>query len=178
MAFWNRNKKSQELREIKTSELRVIKTARNKESINEAVKNGYLPLIKKIKPSKKIRSKYSVIQNKKTGEICVSGDFRRARFRTLNLNNDIEVDKTDEIVIIDWTYYYPYNFESPFAAYLIPKDIKIGEFVFIEDLIEDYIGARWNQGDTYRLESCEAIWNGRDLKIQYDSKANSSVWVG
>jgi len=178
MAFWNRNKKSQELRKIKTSELRVIKTARNEESINEAAKNGYFPLIKKIKPSKKIRSKYSVIQNKKTGEISVSGDYRTASFGSINFNDDIEEYKTDEIVVIDWTYYYPYNFESPFAAYLIPNEIKIGEFVFIEDLIEDYIGARWNQGDTYRLESCVAIWNGRELKIQYDSKANSSVFVG
>ena len=80
--------------------------------------------------------------------------------------------------VIDWTYYYPYTFNSPFAAYLIPKDIKTGERVFIEDLIEDYIGASWNQGNTYRLDSCEAIWNGTDLEIQYDPKANNSIFIG
>ena len=71
-------------------------------------------------------------------------------------------------MVLDFTFYYPYSFPSPFAAYLIPRDIKIGEKVFLEDLIEDYIGASWNQGDTYRLESCEAVWNGKDFDIQYD----------
>ncbi|WP_027004032.1 hypothetical protein [Hugenholtzia roseola] len=161
MAFWNRNKNS--------NELRVIKTARDKDSINTAAKNGYRPLIKKVEPSDKIRSKYSVIQNKKTGEIEVIGDYRMG-FR---------MDKDSEFVsVIEWTYYYPHNFNSPFAAYLIPKDIKIGERVFIEDLIEDYIGTSWNQGDTYRLESCEAIWNGTELEIQYDPKTNRSDFVG
>ena len=161
MAFWNRNKSTQELR--------VIKTARDKDSINTAAKIGLRPLIKKVKPSDKIRSKYSVVQNKKTGEIQIIGDFRVDFFG--DNNNDFET-------VIDWTFYYPYNFNLPFAAYLIPKDIRVGERVFIEDLIEDYIGASWNQGDTYRLESCEAIWNGKDLVIQYDPKSNRSDFIG
>lgn len=161
MEFWDENKNS--------NELRVIKTARDKESINEAAKNGFRPLIKKIEPSDKIRSKYSVLQNKKTGEIEIVGDYR------MNYRMD---KKSDFETVIGWTYYYPYAFNSPFAAYLIPNDIKTGEHVFIEDLIEDYIGASWNQGDTYRLESCEAIWNGTDFEIQYDPKVNRSDFIG
>jgi hypothetical protein len=161
MVFWEKNKNS--------NELHVIKTARDKESINQAAKNGYRPLIKKIEPSDKIRSKYSVIQNKQTGEIEIIGDYRMG----VRMNKEIPFE-----TVIDWTYYYPHTFNSPFAAYLIPKDIKTGERVFIEDLIEDYIGAKWNQGDTYRLESCEAIWNGTDLEIQYDPKANRSDFIG
>ena len=160
MAFWNRNKTSEGLR--------VIKTARDKSSINRAAKNGYIPLLRKVEPYTKIRSKYAVVQNKKTGEINVIGDFR-ARFYG---------DGDDFEMVIDWTDYYPHNFTSPFAAYLIPKDIKKGERVLLEDLIEDYVGASWNQGDTYRLESCEAIWNGKDLEIQYDPKVNRSDFVG
>jgi hypothetical protein len=151
------------------NELRVIKTARDEDSINEAAKKGLLPIIKKIVPSRKIRSKYSVVQNKLTGEIKVIGDYRRS----FHLEDDSDFE-----TVIDWTFYYPHSFNSPFAAYLIPKDIKIGERVFIEDLIEDYVGASWNQGDTYRLESCEAIWNGKDLEIQFDPKANRSHFVG
>jgi len=157
MAFWDRNKNSQGLR--------VIKTARDMGSINKAAKSGLYPLIKEVKPSDKIRSKYSVAQHKLTGEIKILGDYRW---------NDLE----EYEVVIDWTFFYPYSFKSPFAAYLIPKDIKIGDRVFIEDLIEDYIGASWNQGDTYRLESCEAIWNGTDLEIQYDLKTNRSDFIG
>lgn len=157
MAFWNKNKSS--------NGLRIIKTARDKNSINHAANNGYMPLIKKVVQSSKIHSKFSVIQNKKSGEIEIIGDFR-SHF------------SEDYVTVIDWTDYYPHFFKSPFAAYLIPKDIKIGERVFVEDLIEDFIGARWNQGDTYRLESCEAIWNGKELEIQYDPRENRSDFVG
>lgn len=141
--------------------LRIIKTARDEESINMAAKNGFYPVIKKIEKSDKIRSKYAVLQHKKTGEIKVLGDYRSC-YRDKDEASDYEM-------IIDFTYYYPYEFKSPFAAYLIPPDIKVGEKVFLEDLIEDYIGASWNQGDTYRLDSCEAVWNGKDFDIQYDS---------
>jgi len=160
MASSNKNRNSQTLR--------VIKTARDKNSINRAAKNGLKPLIKRVEPSDKIRSKYSIVQNKKTGEIEIVGDYR----------GGIHSDNNGEfITVIDWTFYYPHSFKSPFAAYLIPKDIVIGERVFIEDLIEDYIGARWNQGDTYRLESCEAIWNGTDLEIQYDDPSANRLEI-
>ena len=161
MAFWDRNKNSQDLR--------VIKTARDKDSINKAAKNGFKPLIKKVEPSDKIRSKYSIVQNTITGEIQSVGDYR---------DDFISYENVEFETVIDWTFYYPHNFKSPFAAYLIPKDIKIGERVFVEDLIQDYVGASWNQGDTYRLESCEAIWNGADLDIQYKPRTSRTDFVG
>ena len=60
MAFWDRNRNSQGLR--------IINTARDKNSINKAAKNGFKPLIKKVEPSDKIRSKYSVVQNAYSGK--------------------------------------------------------------------------------------------------------------
>ena len=139
------------------SHLRVIKTARDENSINYLARCGFFPLLKRVERPDDIKSKYAILQNKKTGEIEVIGDCRSG-----GRGNDYEM-------VIGFTYYYPHNFASPFAAYLIPPDLKFGERVFIEDLIENYIGARWNQGDTYRLESCEAIWNGENLEIQYNS---------
>jgi len=145
--------------------LRVIKTARDLESINEAAKKGFKPLVRKVESSSEIKSKFCVIQNKKTGIIEVIADYRA----------DIDDKNTEFIKVIDWTYYYPYAFKSPFAAYLIPKDIHIGELVFVEDLIEDFVGTTWNQGDTYRLESSEATWNGSDLIIQYEKSKRTSI---
>lgn len=174
MEFWNKNKNAEELR--------VIKTARDEESINKAAKNGFTPLIKKVKRSDKIRSKYAVVQNTNTGEIEIIGDYRSKLYERNHLPSRLSRIfphiKNDFEIVIDWTFYYPHNFTSPFAAYLIPKDIKKGERVLLEDLIEDYVGGSWNQGDTYRLESCEAIWNGKDLKIQYDPRVNRSDFVG
>jgi len=149
--------------------LRVIKTARTEKTINNAALKGFKPLVKKLQKSDKIFSKYAVFQNINTGEIEVEGDYR-CNYRTKNMS--------EFITVIDWTFYYPYNFKSQFAAYLIPKDIHVGERVFIKDLIEDYVGITWNQGDTYRLESCEAIWNGNDLEIQYDPNIDRAQLIG
>jgi len=161
MPIWKKNSNPKELR--------IIKTGRDRDIINNAARNGFKPLIKKVRPSDEIRSKYSVIQNKKTGEIKIIGDLRF---------DYLTDDSGDFVTVIDWTYYYPHNFKSPFAAYLIPNDIIVGEMVFVEDLIEDYIGASWNQGDTYRLESCEAIWNGKNLEILYDQNVNRTDFIG
>ena len=146
-----------------TDNLRVIKTARDLESINEAALNGYRPLVKKVVPSNEIRSKYSVLQHKKTGAIEVIGDARSKIYMDFWHKRT-----TDYELVIDWTFRYPYQFKSPYAAYLIPNDIIPGERFFVEDLIEDYVGLKWNQGNVYRLKGCAAIWNGTDLEIQYD----------
>ena len=135
------------------SNLRIIKTARDEEQINLAANNGYFPLMKLVQPSPDISSKFAIRQDKIKGTIEVLGDYRMS-------------DGSD--CVIGWTNYYPYNFKSPFAAYLIPKDIKIGERVILEDLIEDIIERQWNQGSAWRLDSCEAIWNGSNFDIQYD----------
>jgi hypothetical protein len=164
------------------SNLIIIKTARDIESINNACYEGYFPLIKPVKPLEIIRTKFSVLQNISTGEVEMIKDFRSGRNRTTYFIDDFDSEANTEQpefkTVIDWSYYYPYQFELPFAAYLIPKDLKKGNRVFIEDLIEDFIGHAWNQGDTYRLESCEAIWNGNDLEIQYDPRENISEFIG
>ena len=131
---------------------RTIKTARSEVAINLAAKRGYWPLVKKVVPSEEIKTKFAILQHEKTGEIKVLGDYRSREGNGYKM-------------IIDFTWYYLHHFKSPFAAYLIPKNLKKGEKVFLEDLIEDYVGWCWNQGDAYRLESSEAIWNGTDFEI-------------
>ena len=58
--------------------------------------------------------------------------------------------------------------ESPYAAYLVPANLFIGQKVFLEDLIEDYPGItrKNNYGSvTDRATFGFAIWNGKDLEI-------------
>lgn len=134
--------------------VRTIRTARTEAEINRAAREGYFPLLKKVKRSKKIHSKFAVRQSSKTGEIEVIGDFRGG-----------SADLEDAKMVIDFTSYYPHNWPSPFAAYLLPPDLKKGERVFLEDLIEDHVQSRWNQGDAFRLMSCHATWNGEDFVL-------------
>lgn len=143
--------------------LRTIKTARTLEAINNAAQNGFWPLVKPVIPSPEIKSKFAVLQNKNTGTVEVIADFR-ADHQTGSLEK-----------VIDFTFYYPHQFPSPYAAYLIPDDLKKGESVWLEDLIEDVIGHSWNQGDTYRLPSCEAVWNGNEFIIKYERPSDWTV---
>ena len=147
--------------------LRVIRTARDEDSINEAARGGYWPLVKPVRPSLMIRSKYAVLQNKVTGEIKVIGDYRSAMD-----------DPGDFETAIDFESYYPHSFPSPYAAYLVPKDIEVGERVVLEDLIQDVAGACWNQGDVFRLESCVAVWNGRDFDLEFDPEVDLEEMIG
>jgi len=150
----------------KPNNLRAIKTARDKDSINQAAKTGYFPLVKVLDPSELIRSKFAILQNIKTGEILAPNDFRCGS------------GGKGYTKVIDFTPYYPYSFPSPYAAYLIPKDITVGEHVFLEDLIEDLVASTSNQGDKYRLCCCEAIWNGETFDIQYDPKTDTRHFIG
>lgn len=160
-------------------ELRIIRTARTEQAINEAVEQGYWPLVKPVVPSPDIKVKYAVKQDKVTGKVTVVNDYRLADIPLVEPLmpellgwNKIDVDSE---VVIGWTYYYPYHFESPFAAYLVSSDLGIGEVVMLEDVIEDLVGDEWNQGDTYRLASCEAVWDGKEFILKYDTDVRNMV---
>jgi len=143
--------------------MRVIRTARDIKTINKAAKLGYKIIMRRVEPSAELKSKFAVIRDTKTGEYRNIGDYRM-------INSETEM-------ILDWKYYYPYSF-APFAAYVVPAGITKGEKVYLEDLIEDFVGTSWNQGNNYRLESCEAIWNGEDLEIQYDESRDRQEIIG
>ncbi len=155
------------------SDLRIIKTARSRESINKAAEKGYWPLVKPVMPLPDIKSKFAIKQDDKTGKISVVNDFRGVD-RNLKIPGKESIPVKSDIVI-DWTYYYPYQFESPYAAYLLPTDLKVGETVILDDLIEDVVGGRWNQGDTFRLKSCTAVWDGKEFVLQHDPSKEVSV---
>lgn len=148
--------------------LREIETSRNLDEINEFAKKGFFPLIKEVKENFVIHRKYAVFQNKSTGEIMKLGDYRSV----------YRLDLSDFTLVIPWTRYYPYKHELPFAAYIIPKDIKVGERVYLKDLIEDLIESRWNQGDVYRLQSCIAVWNGEDFEFEYNEETDVTNFIG
>ncbi len=149
-------------------DLVVIRTARTEEAIRAAIEEGFRPLVKPVNPAAGIRSKYCVYQHKSTGRVEVIADYRLER----------HMDPEAWVCVIPWTMYYPYTFPSPFAAYLIPPGLPVGEWVWLEDLIEDLPGTSWNQGDTTRLAAAEAIWNGTDFDILYDPESEKRHIIG
>lgn len=125
--------------------LKVIKTARDIEAMNNAIKQGCKLVVKEVQETNKFKRKYKLVQHKKTNEIMEFGDFRANNERDFN-------------TLIDWTSYNSPVFKNPYAAYIIPKDLKKGERVLIEDLIEHYVSGSRNQRGVFRLSSPEAVW--------------------
>ncbi len=138
--------------------LRVIKTARTLDEINEGVREGYTPLIQQVSPSSRVKVNIRLKKDLTTGQHKVE---RNGWGRRISPKN---IDKTNEKVY----EYYPYKFPSPFAAYLVPSDIEVGERVVLEDLIEDYQGRRY-QSDVYRLSNAEAKWDGEEFVSIYSA---------
>lgn len=151
------------------NKLRVIKTARSIGAINEAVKRGFMPIIQPVVQSPEIKSKFAILRNKSTGHFQVINDFRASVFPD---------PEPETETIIEFTDYYPHHFENPYAAYLIPADIEVGEIVWIEDIIEDIVKDSWNQGDTFRLNCAEAIWDGTQLVISFNPRHDNTIMVG
>jgi hypothetical protein len=145
--------------------LRVIGTARSIGEIEAAVKNGFWPLIKKVEYSEDLASCMAVYQNTKTGEIKCVGDLRYN-----------PQPHEEWVPAVDRFCYYQYHQKVPIAAYLLPGDLMIGEEVVLDDVIEDIVGGQWNQGPTWRKESINAIWNGKDF--EYDNTPSSFEILG
>lgn len=158
--------------------LRVIKTARTIDEINEGVREGYTPLIQQLSPSSRIKVNIRLKKDLTTGQYKVerngwgryispkNKDTTTGQHKILRKirggKNRKNIDYTNEKIY----EYYPYKFPSPYAAYLIPSDIEVGERVVLEDLIEDYPGTRY-QSDVYRLLNSEAKWDGKKFVIIY-----------
>ena len=98
------------------------------------------------------------MKDPETGEIITIGDFR-------------EGNGSEWKTLVNWTSENPSKFFSPYAAYVIPKDLKKGELVLINDVITNHVSGRWNQGDVYRLSKSEATWTGEDFYIDVSSYA-------
>ena len=141
--------------------LRVIKTIRGARAIKAAKEMGLKLIELRAEVSDQFKVKYKKMKDKLTGKIVTLGDFRedhyfrKSRYKTL----------------VDWTSKNPSKFFSPFAAYIIPKDLESGERVLINDVITNHVSGRWNQGDVYRLSKSEATWTGEDFYIDVRSYA-------
>jgi len=146
-------------------DLRMVQTARTVEAMNEAARHGFRPLVQWIEPNPEVSRKMAVDQNVETGEISTRGDYR-----SFTPEGCVEV--------IGWNEYHPHASPLPFAAYLVPPDIEVGETVYLEDLIEDVVASTWNQGGGERLESGTATWNGKEFEIDFDPEKDLVFCIG
>jgi len=148
----------------KSDNHKVIRTIRGETAIKLAKHMGLKLLELRAEVSDEFKIKYKKIKHRITGEIITIGDFRADsryswKYKTL----------------VDWTSKNPSKFFSPYAAYVIPKDLKKGELVLINDVITNHVSGRWNQGDVYRLSKSEATWTGEYFNIDVSSYAIGDI---
>lgn len=130
--------------------IRIIHSARTIELMNRAVEDGFNLLLKPIVQNEDIWTKMEVTLDD-DGFVEINSDFRAMTHDSESL----------------YFHYNEYRSPLPFAAYLVPGDLRAKERVFLIDLIEDLPGSwRWNQGDKSRRTSAYAIWNGNDFEIE------------
>lgn len=149
---------------------RVIKTARSFLALQEGVDRGYRPLFRPNVDCGRIHQKWAVVYDRKTGKLRAGGDARSGVPFNQELMDEWYGKGSGVVLCGDFG-----RASSPLAAYLLPPDLHPGERVFLEDLIEDRVGAAWNQGDTYRALSGWAIWNGTDLELEQAEDDDSGV---
>ena len=140
------------------SDLPTIRSAFGENEINEAVSKGNIPLVKWVHQNNhRLRMKTIVYQHEETGEVYVTHDYR-------DNPKDSQFKKVLEKI------HYPHRRTSPVGAYLVPKDLKVGERVYLEEVLDDLIGEVYNQGDFSRLKGCTAVFLGFDkgFALEYD----------
>lgn len=130
--------------------MKTIHTAYYFQQINEAAKAGNDLKIYKISHSDYENFDFCIYQNMASLEIELVTDRQTA------LKYDAD---TTYRQLLDWNKYYPFIPKTPIVAYVIPKDITVGETVMLEDYIN-------NEGPT--KSSRKATWNGKEFEIIED----------
>ena len=153
--------------------MKRIKTARTIPQMNEAVRMGYFPCVQVIVPSPELYARKAVYQNPVSGEVIESDSSVLATRHGLR-----DLDAEGYKKVTDFIEYDPHCSKEPFAAYLVPKDISVGERVFLEDVIENLWGGCF-RGHAIRVKEIEAVWNGSSFVLDYDrSHYERQVIVG
>ena len=151
-----------------TEDLINISTARNVDEINKAVEQGYNIVLKMTDEIKdwifSSGYSYSLIKTE-AGKYVEYTDPRTKRW----LGEKFET-------IISHKKYNDTSSEIHYAAYIVPKDLKKGDRVFLEDIIEDF-PYHIHHGSS-RLKSWTAIFNGEDFDIDYTIFKDSKMYIG
>ena len=138
----------------------VIETARTWQAINEGAKRGFWPLVMPIQdPSTSpLERRIKIVQHAITGEIEVFTDPRQ--------RSPDDCWRT----VLDWTRNLSTGSTLPVAAYLVPKELKIGSRVRLADPIPDRLSESHG-----RAMNVPAIWNGRDFEVEWPEPSRSFV---
>lgn len=123
---------------------------------------GDFPCVQVIVPNPELCARKAIYQHPASGEVIEAGGSVLATRHGLR---DLEEEGYKKVT--DFVEYDPYCSKEPFAAYVVPKDISVGERVILEDVIENLWGGFF-WGHAVRVKEIEAVWNGNSFELKYD----------
>ena len=149
-----------EIKNSVTENLREIKTVTYYELDEKMHQKNYI-LFKKIEPSSNFFKTFMLLRNIKTNEIK-HVTSRKMFVQYGKWVNYPEAEWMEVLRYKDYTGKRERLFT--WAAYVVPKNAKIGERFYIEDIIGD-IKAEEFWGSVFRAKDGVGVWDGKDLDI-------------
>jgi hypothetical protein len=138
---------------------RVVLTARGFDQVNFAIRAGYDVAVVCPVLNPEFRTYVRVVTNPETGEL-EPGPTGFSAFGPEELYYTVRTVPLPSII----------------NAYLVHRTLAFNETIFLDDLIEEYVGIRSHKGVT-RLKSHVATWNGKSFDIPFDRFANGMRFV-
>lgn len=153
--------------------LPVIRTARDIDSINQAVKAGYLIDLKPANTNATFKTEVHLLHNPATNTYC----WGVPDIRYTGIPYEMVGDTCQKLdtVLGPFDAFLP-RCQNPFAAYLIPAHLTPGSPVWLEDLIED-LPEFWHYGYE-RLNSAPGIWTGKTIQVDFNPDTDMAAVLG
>lgn len=146
-----------------TKNLPVVQTVFNTYELNKAIEEGFKTIVVKRKSNPQLKLESMIFRN------INSGEYAQATGRSMIVQYGTELEYPEdewELIHKQTGYARPSSLITNWGAYVLPKDIKVGDRVYIEELIEDIVAsAFWHSVSP--ADDAEAIWNGKYLEIDH-----------
>ena len=146
-----------------TKGLPVVRTVFTPHQLNEAIEEGYKTIVVKRELNPRLELESMILRNIHTGEYIQT----TSRLQRVQYGKTIEYPEDEwELVHIETGYARPSSQIKNWGAYVLPKEIKVGDRVYIEELIEDLVASAFWYSVSPAADA-EAIWNGECLEIDH-----------
>ena len=148
-----------------TGSMRVVKTVYSLTKLNKAIKSGAKYEVHLLKNSPKLFTTQLLLRNIATGEIVEVPNLSHA---TRQLGMTIYAEAEWELLHQFKRYARERKNTVVWGAYIIPKDVAVGEQLLITDLLEDILIQEFWDWKIF-AEEITATWDGERLVLDRKS---------
>lgn len=148
----------------------TIRTARGIEEMNFAVRNGFRVIPRKLEATAGTKGSVALCEDTVTGLFSYLYDWRDGwpnedEESTEQAWSSEHAGRDRSKRVFDFFTYSRDQPVPPVAAYVVPRDLKPGTSVFLEDVIEHLVQT-YPQESSERMPSWWGTWTGTDIVLE------------